>query len=288
MKRICQTTLLALLVFCAAAQPPEDAKVAIPIIASDSHHLPTNLTVESLVVTDQQLPVSGASLLRGSDLPLELGVLIDTSSSQRYVHLDEILKETKQFVDEIIRGPEDRVFFLNFSDEQKATPWLNKEQLKTTSVKVSTVGGTAIYDAIVMACKKRMGPRDWRKPTRRVLLLITDGEDNESHITRNDAVLEALKAGAVILAINTESGNVSTGQKFLLNLAQSAGGEVFSQIGRQQVAKVFALLHELLENMYYLSYVPPASKSAVHEIDLRFTGQQSVDLSYARKYFWNP
>ena len=103
---------------------------------------------------------------------MELGVLIDTSNSQRSAHFDDYLKATKQFADETILGPEDRVFFLQFATTPEATGWLTKEQLPGTNINVRIGGGTALYDALGMACKQRMGPRDWHKPARRVL--VTD------------------------------------------------------------------------------------------------------------------
>jgi hypothetical protein len=90
-------------------------------------------------------------------------------------------------VGESIRGPEDRVFFLTFDVTPHASEWLKKEQLQSTTVKVKIGGGTALYDAVAMACKQRMGPRDWRKPARRIMVLISDGEDILSHITREKA-----------------------------------------------------------------------------------------------------
>jgi len=290
MKQACKALLLVFLGLSGVAQELAAPRVAIPLIANGSHHQPTSIAVESLLITDQKTPVSGANLLRGADLPLELGVLIDASNSQRSVHLDDTLKAMKQFVDEIIRGPEDRVFFLKFDAIGQATGWLKKEQLQGTTIKVGIGGGTAIYDALAMASKQRMGPRDWRKPTRRVLVLISDGEDNLSHITRDVAASDALTAGAVIFTINTDSsGRSYRGEKIMENFAKLTGGESFSQVSSKDMPKVFASVEELLDGMYYLSYVPPdASKSAAHEVEVKPASKEKFELSYARKYFWNP
>jgi Ca-activated chloride channel family protein len=295
MRQICKVILLAFLGSFGVAQESAAPRVAIPLIANGSHHRSTTVTVESLVITDQKTPVTGASLLRGADLPVELGVLIDASNSQRDAHLDDILKAAKQFVDETIRGPEDRVFFLKFREEPQATPWLKKEQLPGATIKVGVGGGTALYDALGMACKERMGPRDWRKTTRRILVLISDGEDNMSQITRDDAASEALKSGAVIFTIDTKSPDMPLtdldrkGKKIMETFAKLTGGESFSQLSKKDVPKVFASIKEEINGMYYLSYVPPdASKSAVHEVEVKPAQKEKIDLTYARKYFWNP
>jgi VWFA-related protein len=283
MKRVCKAILLALLGLSGLAQESATPRVAIPLIATGSHHRPISLTVGSLVITDQKTPVTGASLLRGADLPLELGVLIDTSNSQRDAHLDDFVKASKLFADNIIRGPEDRVFFLRFDTIPQATGWLNKEQLQGTTAKVRASGGTALYDAVAMACKQRMGPRDWRKPTRRVLVLTSDGEDNLSHITREDAVSEALKAGAVIFTIYTkDSVTDARGDRVMENFAKLTGGASLRNINRKEV---FARVKELIDGMYYLSYVPPDfSKNVVHEVEVKPAPKEKFELSYPRKY----
>lgn len=290
MKDVCKAFLLLFLGLSGVAQESAVPRVAIPLIANGSHHRPTSVTVESLVITDQKMPVAGASLLRGADLPIELGVLIDASRSERDAHLDDILKAMRQFVDGLIRGPEDQAFFLEFADTSKATGWLNKEQLQHTTVKVGVGGGTALYDALAMACKQRMGSRNWHKPTRRVLVLISDGDDNMSHISRDQAASEALRAGTVIFTINTENSAMSLkGEKVMENFAKLTGGESFSQLRRSEMPKAFASIQELVDGMYYLSYVPPdALKSAVHEVEVKPAPKEKFELSYARKYLWNP
>ena len=289
MKQVGKVFLLVLLGLSGVAQEPPVPRVAIPLIVKGSHHRPINLAVESLVISDQKTPVAGANLLRGADLPLELGVLIDASNSQRSADLDDILKATKQFVDAAISGPEDRVFFLKFEATPQATGWLKREQLQGTTLKVGIRGGTALYDALAMASKERMGPRDWHKPTRRVLVLVSDGEDNLSHITRDEAASEALRAGAVIFTVDTElSGMAYRGVKIMQNLADVTGGESFSQVDKKDAPKVFASIRETMDGMYYLSYVPPdALKSALHEVEVKPVPKEKFRLSYPRKYFWN-
>jgi hypothetical protein len=148
-------------------------------------------------------------------------------------------------------------------------------------------GGTALYDALAMACKERMGPREWQESTRRILVLISDGEDNTSHITRDEAALEALRAGAVIFTIDTDlSGMSYKGLKVMQNLAEVTGGGSFSQVRWNDGPKVFVRIKDMIDGMYYLRYVPPdASKRAVHEVQV--APKEKFKLSYARKYLWN-
>jgi Ca-activated chloride channel family protein len=89
-----------------------------------------------------------------------------------------------------------------------------------------------------MACKERLGPPDRQKPARRILVLISDGEDNQSHVTREAAASEALRAGAVIFTIDTDlSGMSYRGLRIMESLAEVTCGESFTQVGRREVPK---------------------------------------------------
>lgn len=289
-KQAGRALLLLFLGLSATAQDSDIARVIIPLTASGSHNRPTTVSVESLVITDQRTKVSGASLLPGTDYPVELGVLIDTSDSQRSAHVDDIVKAMVQFLPEAIRGPEDRAFLMSFDATAHGTEWLTREQLQKTSFHMRIGGATALYDAVVTACKQRMGTRDWRKPTRRALVLVGDGDDNMSHMTRDEALAEALRSGAMIFTVDTEVSDVSTkGEKTMEYLAKLTGGESFSHLGQQDIPKAFASIGERMNTMYFLTYVPPdASNGGTHEVEGKPAPRNKFDLSYARTYFWNP
>jgi VWFA-related protein len=259
------------------------------LIVRDKNHHAANLSLESLVITDQKSPISDPSLIRGSDLPLELGVLIDISNSQRSSDLNAILQTLKHFVEQNVRGPEDRVFFLKFAVTSEATEWLKREQLASATVRGQVGGGTALFDAVVMACKERMGRPDWQKPTRRIMVLISDGQDNQSHKTREDATREILNAGAVIFAVGTDlSGRSDRGERIIQKLVEVSGGESFTEVSVKDVPKVFGSIQEMMDGMYYLRYVPQdTAKSAVHEVEVKRTDKDKVKLSYPRKYYLN-
>jgi len=162
--------------------------------------------------------------------------------------------------------------------------------LPGTAVHAKIGGGTALYDALVMACKQRMGPRNWQKPTRRILVVLSDGEDNLSRTTREEAASEALKAGVVILTIDTDPSGLSyRGARILQNLAGITGGESFSAYNQNDVTKSFTSIRDMTEGMYFLRYVPPdASKSAIHEVEVKPAPKEKFKLSYANRYVWNP
>jgi len=284
------TAILALLLgTLASAENGASPKVLIPLIVTDSHQrLVSGLTPASLLIGEQKTLVTEVSLLHGADLPLELGLVIDTSSSaQNDGNFKEILGGAKDFVNDIVRGPEDRIFFLTFATKTEATGWLKKEQLGGVSLNVKMGGGTALYDSVTIACRERMGARDWNKPTRRVLIVISDGDDNLSHITRDDAASEALKSGVVMFTLSTRmSGNRVRGERILEYWARVTGGEFFTSLTRKEIPKVFARIKEMSDGMYYASYVPPASNNRVHEIEVKPAPKGKLEVSYPRRYVW--
>lgn len=279
MKQLCKAFLVELLGLSGVGQESRAPRVAIPLIASDSHHQPISVAVESLNSYGSENAGHRLESVAGGDLPLELGLLIDVSNSQRDAHLDDAVKAMKQSVDKAIRGTEDRVFFLTFDSTPHATEWLKKEQLPSTEVPVRIGGGTALYDALATACKQRMGPRDWQRPTRRVLLLISDGEDNLSHITRDAAAVEMLRAGAMLFTINSDQspGGSSRGEQIMEAFSKLTGGRSFSPRAGNEIPKVFAGIEELIEGMYYLRYIPPdASKGTVREVEVKLAPKEKV------------
>src|SRR6266576_6529547 len=171
MKPVGAAVLALFLGSIAWAQDSSAPKILIPLLVQDSHQQPVrSLTAASLTFSENKTPVAQVSLLNAADLPLELGLVVDSSNSERDADLNDILEAAKKFVIEAVRGPQDQAFFLTFDAASESTKWLKREQLTDLTVKVRVGGATALYDAVTIACQKRMGPRDWNQPTRRVLI----------------------------------------------------------------------------------------------------------------------
>jgi hypothetical protein len=124
--RLVIASLAAAVVAPPALPQPIEQSLTFPIIALDHHGRPVkNLTPDSLLILDNKTPiVSGVKLLRAADFPLRLGIVIDTSRSQSDNRLYEAgLNAAKEFVNQVLRSEQDRVFFQLFSDTSKATPY---------------------------------------------------------------------------------------------------------------------------------------------------------------------
>ena len=118
-------------------------------------------------------------------------------------------------------------------------------------------GGTALYDTIFFACKEKMlffpAPEPY---LRRVLIIISDGQDNQSEHTREEALAMAQRGEVIIFAISTNrSGITGSGDEVLKRLAQETGGRAFFPFAASDLAANFEEIGRDLRSQYTLAYV---------------------------------
>jgi len=284
--------LLGLLVPALGQSSPSE--VLLPLIAVDRHGQPiTDLKPESLLVVDERAKIpSGVKLIYGSNLPLHLGILTDTSNSQRNNDLyNASIAGVKDFVNKMMHNEGDRVFFELFSTTAEATPLLSKQELSGVSFPLQVGGATVLYDAIALACTDRMGKPDWRTPTRRVIVLLSDGDDNQSQITRAKAEAFPVSSGVVVFAISTNNtGRDVTGDAVLEKFAKVSGGTAYSGLRQRDIPKVFDQIRQQIESMYYLTYTSPAAlrQGDVHRVEVQPAKGVKGEFRTPKYYAWNP
>ena len=146
-----------------------------------------------------------------SDLPLRIGMLLDTSNSIR----DRLRFEqdaANNFLFSVLRRDKDQAFVMTFDDEPEVIQSFTSDtgQLRDQILRTRAGGGTAVYDAIIQACIDDLShpprpPGDQPDVVRRVMILISDGEDNLSRHTRAEAIEMAQRTSVVIYAISTST-----------------------------------------------------------------------------------
>jgi len=198
-----------------------------------------------------------------TDLPLRVGLLVDASNSIR----DRFKFEQEaaiEFLNTIVRPKSDLAFVLGFDSTAEVTQDFTSdtEELSKGVRMLRPGGGTAMYDAIYLACRdKLLKDNTSRYATRRAIILISDGEDNQSRVTREEAVEMAQRAEVIVYAISTNiSGTRLRGDKVLERFADATGGRVFFPFKLQDVADAFSEIQSELRSQYAVAYKPAEFK----------------------------
>jgi Ca-activated chloride channel family protein len=229
-------------------------------VTDKREHFVKDLTQNDFHVIDDSKPaVSIQSFARETNLPLRVGLLIDASNSVR----DRFKFEQEaaiEFLNQIIRPRYDRAFVIGFDTTPEVTQDFtdSPEQLSRGVRMLRAGGGTAMYDAIYFACRdKLLGADKGLLATRRAIILLSDGEDNQSRVTREEAVEMAQRAEVIVYAISTNTSGIKLrGDKVLEYFAEQTGGKAFFPFKIEDVANAFTEIQDELRSQYAISYKP--------------------------------
>jgi VWFA-related protein len=252
-------------------KPPTDdpGEITIPVTVNevnvvftvtDRHnHYVQDLVKGDFKVVDDQQPVDLIrSFRRETDLPLQIGLLIDASNSIR----DRFKFEQEsaiEFLNETIRHRHDQAFVIGFDDKPELTQDFtdNMEFLSHGVRMLHPGGGTALYDAIYYASRDKLLKSSRTDSVRRAIILVTDGMDDASHVTREEAIEMALRADVIVYTISTNFPDGGPGDKVLQRISDATGGRSYEPFQLSDVANAFAQIQEDLRSQYALSYHPP-------------------------------
>ncbi len=229
-------------------------------VTDKREHFVKDLTQNDFRVMDDNKPALGIrSFSRQTNLPLRVGLLIDASNSVR----DRFKFEQEaaiEFLNQIIRPRYDKAFVIGFDTTPEVTQDFtdDAEKLSKGVRMLRAGGGTAMYDAIYFACRdKLMNADKGVLATRRAIILLSDGEDNQSRVSREEAVEMAQRAEVIIYAISTNtSGLKLRGDKVLEHFADETGGKAFFPFKIEDVSNAFSEISDELRSQYAISYKP--------------------------------
>ena len=235
-------------------------EVNVLFIATDRHgKFVRNLNQADFSIFDDHKPVQSiVNFRRETDLPIELGLLVDMSGSVQGRFGFEKEAATG-FLQHIIRPGYDRAFVVGFNKESRLTQdFTDKVPALAAGVRrLSNGGGTALYDAIYKACKEKLLREHSDHPIRKAIVILSDGEDNQSEYTRAQALEMAQRAEVLIYAISTDdSGLILRGDKVLEDLASATGGRAFFPYKMKDITHSFAAIEDELRSQYAVSYKP--------------------------------
>lgn len=236
-------------------------EVNVLFIATDRHgKFVRNLNQGDFSILDDHKPVESVlNFRRETDLPIELGLLMDVSGSVQSRFAFEKEAATG-FLQHIIRPGYDKAFVVGFNKESHLAQDFtdNIPALSAGIQRMRDGGGTALYDAIYKACKEKLlHENNSDRPVRKAIVVVSDGEDNQSEVTRAQAIEMAERAGVLIYAISTDdSGLILRGDKVLEDLASATGGRAFFPYKMKDITHSFASIEEELRSQYDVAYRP--------------------------------
>jgi Ca-activated chloride channel family protein len=210
---------------------------------------------------------------------LQVGLLIDASNSIRERFKFE-QESAIEFLNETIRPHSDKAFVIGFDTTPEVTQDFtdNTEKLAKGVRMLHPGGGTALYDALFYACRDKLMKSPQTGSVRRAVILVSDGNDNQSHVTREESIDMALRANVIVYTISTNfasGGEGEKGDRIMERIADATGGRTFRPFQLNEVANAFAQIQDDLRSQYELSYRP---KNFAH--DGRF---RSIEISALRK-----
>ncbi len=268
------------------------------------------LEKQDFKIFDDNIPQDIRYFSKQSDLPLRIGMLLDTSNSIR----DRLKFEqdaANNFLFSVLRPKKDEAFVMTFDDEPQVIEGFTNDTgaLRDHILRTRAGGGTAVYDAIYAACENELShpprpPGDQPDVVRRVMILISDGEDNLSTHTRSEAIEMAQRTSVVIYSISTstqwvtlddpnkeQSGNrkyhLTDGDQILKSLAEETGGRAFFPYHVDDLDQSFQDISEELRNQYSLAYNPMnhAFDGRYHKIRVETPEHKGYQVRARRGYY---
>ncbi|HXJ04738.1 MAG TPA: VWA domain-containing protein [Candidatus Acidoferrum sp.] len=269
-----------------------------------------DLQKEDFKVFDEKFPQEIRYFSRQTDLPLRIGMLVDTSNSIR----DRIKFEQDasiNFLFSVLRRGRDEAFVMTFDDEPQVVQAFTGDAglLRDQILQTRAGGGTAVYDAIYDACQNELShpprpPGDQPDVVRRVMIVISDGDDNLSSHTRSEAIEMAQRTSVVIYTISTSTQwiqlsqtdpdkladrktHLTEGDKVLQDLAEETGGRAFFPYHVDDLDQSFQDIGDELRNEYSIAYIPTnyVLDGRYHRIRIEVPDHKGYQVRARRGYF---
>ena len=251
-----------------------------------------DLSKDDFTLLENGRPQTIQYFSRESDLPLILGLMVDTSGSQERVLVSERAASFR-FLDQVLREDKDKVFIAQFDIgvyiRQKLTS--SRRELEQTLSLVDTQtrkeleqfgGGTRLYDSIVKVSKDIMRAQTGRK----ALIILTDGEDVGSEATLPAAIEAAQRVDTLIYSILFSDGGGHGGSGVLQRMSRETGGRYLEVSKKLGIEQVFELIQEELRSQYSVGYVSDKPAVAPEFRRIQLSVKTKGLLVRARDRYW--
>src|SRR6202049_2279519 len=240
------------------------------------------------VLDDNKPPQEIRSFHAEANLPLQVGLLIAASNSVRDRFKFE-QQSAVEFLNQTIHPRYDQACVGAFTVPPEVTQDFtdNTEKLAHGVHELRPGGGTALYDALYFACRDKLLKAPKSTTVRRAIILLSDGEDNQSHVTREEAIEMAQRAEAIVYTISTNvSGTKGAGDKVLERIADATGGRPFFPFPIRDVANAFAQIQDDPRSQYAISYKPADLKADGHYRTIEIVANDRKNLRVRSRRGW--
>ena len=251
----------------------------------------TDLGRDDFQIFENKKPQSIIEFNAESNLPLRLAILIDTSNSirERFRFQQEA---ASAFITGVVRPHQDKAIVVSFDTAAELVADLtdDTETLEKAVRGLRPGGGTALYDAVFFACRDKLMQDQPLYKFRRAMVVLSDGEDNQSRYSRDQALEMAQKADVVVYTISTNITRIETeGDKVLRYFAAETGGQAFFPFRAQDLNQSFENIANELRHQYNIFYRPEPLKTdgLYHPVDIRIKARKDLVVR-ARKGYYAP
>jgi VWFA-related protein len=251
-------------------QQPETNTFTIPLNVNEvnliftvtdrhGHYIPNLKQNDFALLDDKKPPAKVNSFHQQINLPLRVGIVIDASTSIRSRFQFEQQSAT-EFLLQILKAKSDRAFVMGFDVTPTVTQdWTNNiDGLETGVNRLHPGGGTALFDAVYTACRdKLLDVSRGQEPVRKAIVLVSDGDDNQSRVYLDEAIKECQRAETIIYTVSTDwNPSGGKGDQVLTQMAAETGGQAFFPPSVEEMSTSFHNIEEELRSQYALTYTP--------------------------------
>lgn len=268
-------------------------------VRTKSGQFVNDLTKDDFVLTENKRPQQIRYFSRESDLPLTIGLMVDTSMSQTRV-LDKERSASFDFVDQVLREGKDKVFITQFdmavmtrqkltsarSDLEQSLPLVDTPS--KNELELQRGGGTLLFDAVVKASREIMSSQQNRK----AMIILSDGGDNGSDETLESAIEAAQRADTIIYSILFADPAYQgpfgggEGRSAMMQLAKQTGGSFFEVSKKQNINQIYSIIEQELRSQYNLGFVSDQPVRVSEFRNLQLTTKRKDLIVQARDRYW--
>src|SRR5947209_3716706 len=251
----------------------------------------TDLTRDDFEINENKKPQHILEFTAETNLPLRLAILIDTSNSIRDRFRFQQEAATR-FIDSVMRPGQDKAMVVSFDTAAELVADLtgDTEVLNKAVQGLRPGGGTALYDAVFFACRDKLMQDQPLYKYRRAMVILSDGEDNQSRYTRDQALEMSQKADVVVYTISTNITRIPTdGDKIMKYFAAETGGLCFFPFKAEDLSQSFENIANELRHQYNVYYRPEPllADGRYHAVQISVRGRKDL-IVRARKGYYAP